>query len=372
MTTTDDIDDLVPDDTSSITGPVDTGIARMILKVSARDLRAGLTSVKEHQSHDDTLPELCRMRAYVRAGNMFLAATDRYTIGMGCVSVWENEYDDDGEHFDLSRVQVGEMLSMFKVGKQADEASDDFLEIRVSARFIVVTDVAGMIPGKSVSWPRIENADGFPNLIDMMGRIQALAGTGSRNAMHTNGKMLKRFDAATKVYENILTIRPTGEKAGALAIACGESFRGALMPVSMPDSALADLAANDRAWDQWLGTVDIGTGELPPLVPQPREPEEEDPEDVPAGQTSAGDDEDDAALLCQAAELVVTAQHATVSMLQQKLRVGFAKADALMDELERREVVGSGAGSKAREVLVEVSELGDLLAELREPEAPTS
>ena len=361
MTATDDIDDLVPDDTSSITGPVDTGTARMILKVSARDLRAGLTSVKEHQSLDDTLPELCRTRAYVRAGNLFLAATDRYTLGMACVSLWENAYDDDGEHFDLSRVQVGEMLSMFKGGKQTDEVSDDFLEIRVSARFIVVTDVAGMIPGKSVSWPRIENADGFPNLVDMMGRIQALAGTGSRSAMHTNGKMLKRFDAATKVYENILTIRPTGEKAGALAIACGESFRGALMPVSLADSALAELEANDRAWDKWLGAVDIGTGELPPLVPARREAEEETVE-VLAGQTDAVEAAD-RELLVQAAELVVTAQKCSRAMLQRKLRVGFAEASDLLIELEREEVIGSEADGFP--VLVKVDDLPDLLAELK-------
>ncbi|GLY32007.1 DNA translocase FtsK [Kineosporia sp. NBRC 101731] len=363
MTTTED--EIVPDDTSALGTPVDTGPARMILKVSARDLRAGLTSVKEHQSLDDLLPELCRMRAYVRSGNLFLSATDRFTLGMACVSVWENEYDDDGEFFDLSRVQVGEMLAMFKAGKSSDDIADDFLEIRVSDRFIVVTDVAGMIPGKSVSWPRIENADGFPNLVDMMGRIQGLAGTATSSAMHTNGKMLKRFDAATKVYENVLTIRPTGEKAGALAMACGESFRGALMPVPLAELALAELEANDRAWDQWLGAVDIGTGELPPIVPAPRDPEPDVAEvEVLAGQTDAVE----AAgleLLIAAAELVVTEQYCTKAMLQRKLRVGFVKAADLLIELEQENIVGPEADEKFP-VLVAVEDLPELLADLRE------
>jgi len=247
----------------STEAPEDIGTIRTELGIGTADLRNALRAVVVHASPDKETPALQRVRLHVQRTNILAVATNRYSVGLAAISIWDNKYEDDGIIIDLTLTQIGEILALFKSkNEKTADTGDDDLSIRLTDRYMTMTDTAGLFPGKEVTWPRVAIEETFPNVLGLVGGFHAKAGSGSAYALHTSGRLLALFKTASAVYDAPITLMPTATDGGALCITVGESFVGALMPIKPSDEQVIQASAWRRAWDLRLGAVDVATGEI--------------------------------------------------------------------------------------------------------------
>lgn len=328
--------------------------------VDLADLRAALQAVTPHASKDKEDPRMRRVRLMPFGVNLEVGASDRFTIGLALVSLWDS--DGEGDVIDLDPAEVHQVLTVFPAPGRGDEQA--MIRIQATDAEVTFTDVGGLLEGNSLTLARMTPEETYPNLRGMfVGRLDGSPAVGEAVVQSDH---LKRFAAAQRAYGMPLIIDRVPAPARAWSLRCGESFLGLLTLVRPDEDEQARSNSWRDAWNERLANAPDGgrsgidlrhasglyvlTDDGITRVTADGEPDEDD---------------DHARRLAQAAELVVASQYGSVSMLQRKLRLGHSAATDLMDTLEDRGIVGPADGTAPRDVLLSPDRLAEALEAVR-------
>ncbi|WP_063039674.1 DNA translocase FtsK [Nocardia pseudovaccinii] len=309
------------------------------ITVGTADLRQALTAVLPHAGKDKDLPEYSRVRLTVDREHVTVSATDRITMALAIVSIWE-----DAAHepcvVELLPEDAKKLLTVFKAGK-ADQGDPEYrLRLDIDAERLTVTDCSGMdmgIDGRSLRIPRLPTGD----VLGVVAGTIALAHDGQAALlldMSVSGEKLARFKTAATTYESLVSVEARGERM--VLIRCGESFLGLMLSRKLDEDDIKRAREHARSWSERL------------------------PDILAAGKVEQGDVADQERYR-HAVELVVTTQFGSASMVQRRLGIGYARARALIERMEEDGIVGpTKVGGGTRDVLVSADGLSGLLEKL--------
>jgi hypothetical protein len=238
------------------------------VQVDTKDLRNALRAVTPHAEPNKTgdLDDEHRVRLVIDDYHVNVLASNGSTAVMALVSIEEDtrrkalDVDDGPLIVDLTPRQCRLILQQFKAKATDPEGVDQIAALRVlkNGEGLEVADVSGLFAGESVRFPGVGVSEKFPDVIGVITRALAAASAApSPKPLTTGGDILALFAAASKAYDQPLTVEATGtpESRGFL-VSCGESFLGVISSRHQDDDSLRKRDGWRHGWIRRLGLAD--------------------------------------------------------------------------------------------------------------------
>ncbi|MFC6081049.1 DNA translocase FtsK [Sphaerisporangium aureirubrum] len=322
------------------------------IDLSTTDLHELLVPVLPHASTGKDDPHYNIVRLQVTDRVLYAVATDRYTLG----ATRHHLGDADPAKIAISVVDARNILRTFKHAKDYDPRLTLIIDQLQLPSTDNATPTGLSLRVDSEDGPRLTvQASAAPHIAwqPIVAKALHRSRTPVSPAVLLTPQYMSRWARAAHKWDHLTVLG--GRARDPLVVLVAHRFIGLWMPVSGTDDFDPERALDGNPWLEELAG---GDGEVEELL-------------FPAAAPDAGTDLD-TDLLVQAAELIVTTQFGSTSMLQRKLRVGFFMARRLMDLLEEHDIVGPADGTSAREVLIDGLGLDDAVERIRAGEVETA